>query len=499
VRGRRAARLLGLGLMALMPDARAELPAEGERITNADYALDLGQTPVLSGNRVTGLAGAFVAIGEGTDGSAQNPAAVALRTPWSTSHVDLDVGLGITVSSTIPDSDVFNSGQRVFTTSGGNQNFLFVGLALNVQIGRWGFGVASDIQQYTLSRGSTPTGNEQEDELAATFAVTHWTAAHAFHDGELLLGLGTRSITLNVNNANAPTGGEQDLFEALGAGYEAGVLFRPNDEQYRIGAAFRSAVTARASRGTRILYEDDPENMLVLPNRVTLPWELHAGVAVQLGPRPFNPEWLDPDRELAPIQRYLEWRERERERRRRAALRAAAVAHPGTSADAAPSVRALDAELETEAMLDALHLERAEEELGRKLASRYFGMDRFYLLLSASLQVLGPVGDAVGVESFLERQVQRSGRSASVSPRLGVETEAVPNWTRIRAGSYFEPTRFESNPNGARVHATLGLEQRLFPWTVFGLLSDNSIFRITGSLDVARDYIAWGVAIGMWH
>jgi hypothetical protein len=387
----------------------------------------------------------------------------------------------------------------VFTTSGGDQSFLFVGLALNVQIGRWGLGVASDLQQYALQRGTTPAGNEQEDELAATFAVTHWTAAHAFHEGQLLVGLGTRSITLNVNNANSPTGGEQDLFEALGAGYEAGVLFRPNNEQYRIGAAFRTAVTARAATGDKLLYADDPENVLVLPERVTLPWELHAGVAVQLGPRPFNPEWLHPDRELAPLRRYLEWRARERERRREAAVRAAARASGGGLPESAPSVRALEAELETEAVLDAIHLERAEEELGQKLAARYAGMDRFYLLLSASLQVLGAVEDAVGVESFLERQVQRSGRSTSLSPRLGVETEAVPSWTRIRAGSYYEPTRFESNPNGARVHATLGVEQRLFPWSIFGLLSESSIFRITGSLDVARDYISWGAAIGMWH
>jgi hypothetical protein len=109
------------------------------------------------------------------------------------------------------------------------------------------------------------------------------------------------------------------------------------------------------------------------------------------------------------------------------------------------------------------------------------------------------VKDALGVESFIERTVQRSGHEASWSPRVGVETEAIPNWTRLRAGTYLEPSRFETNPRGARAHGTLGFEQRLFPWEVFGLLPEGSIFRVSGCIDVAQAYFTWGIAIGMWH
>lgn len=492
-----ARRRLLFFLLAASASARAELPPEGTRITTSDYTIDLGQTPVLSGNRVTGLAGAFVAIGEGTDGSAQNPAATAQRAPWSTSHFDFDVGLGITISSTIPNSDLFNSGKRVLVTSGGDQSFTFLGLAANLQFGRWGFGVAADVQEYSLSRG-TVSGAEQADELAATFTVLHATAAYGFHDGQLLIGVGPRSITLNVNTTNtpdAPSDAERDLFEAVGVGAEAGVLIRPNDEQFRVGASFRTAVTATARRGNRTLYADDPENMLVLPERVTLPWDIHAGIAVQLGPRPFNPRWLDPSRELRPIRRYFDWRARERLRRRAATEERA----KREGVDPAPLLAALDEELEAEAARDEQRLSRTEEELEQKLRLRYLGMERFYVLVTASVQVLGPVSDAVGVESFLERRVQRSGQEPSISPRLGVETEAIPNFTRIRAGTYLEPSRFASNPNGSRLHGTFGVEQRLFPWDVFGLLPEGSVFRVTGSIDVARAYLTWGLAIGMWH
>lgn len=495
----RAARVLRAAFFIISPAAcprlaLAELPAEGTRITSSDYGIDLAQTPVLSGNRVTGLAGAFVAIAEGTDGSAQNPAAVAHRSAWSRNYFDIDVGLGVTLSSTIPDSDLFNSGKRVFDTSGGDQSFVFASLAANLQFGHWGFGLSVDLQDYSLRRGTTPAGGQQEDELAATVTITHATGAYGFMDGQVLVGVGTRSITLNVDNRNAPAGGEDDLFGAVGYGYQAGVLVRPNGSQFRLGASFRSAVTARAS-GQQVLYAGSPENELVMPDRVTLPWDLQAGFALQLGPRPFNPRWLNPAQELAEIRRYLEWRARERARRR-----VRAEKEPARSRlEAAARLGALDAELETEAALDALYRERCEAELATKLRERYAGMERFYLLVTASIEVLGAVQDAVGVESFLERQVQQSGRRASVSPRLGVETEAVPNWTRIRAGSYLEPSRFQSNPNGGRVHATVGLEQRLISWEMFGLLPEDSIFRVTGSADVARAYFTWGFAIGLWH
>ncbi|HET9958194.1 MAG TPA: hypothetical protein VFQ61_27050 [Polyangiaceae bacterium] len=489
---RRAAQALTAGLV-WTAQAGAQLPGNGERIRTHDYAIDLAQTAVLAGTRATGLAGAYVALGEGIDGTARNPAAVALRAPYSYDHLDYDLGVGVTLSSALAGSDVFNSGRRTVVSQNGEEALVFVNLAGTLQLGRWGFAISTDIQEYSLDRSTARTPNLQQDRLQARFAVTHGMIGYAFHQGELLVGLGIRTTALSVTNANAPQGADESLFNSQGQGFEAGILLRPNLSQYRIGVSLRSAVTARASPEARqLVYAGDPENELFLPKRVALPWELDVGYALQIGPRPLNPRWLDPRQELEPLRRYFAWRERERERRRRAA---ALDPEPGRET----AQRALEAELSTEAALDALELGRAEKELHARLRARYEGMERFHLLITGSLDILGPVEDAVGVESFLERSVQRSGTRVTFSPRLGLETEVIPNYTRFRAGAYIEPSRFPNNPHAERFHWTLGLDQRVLPWEVFGLWPEGSIWRVSGSLDMSRDYLSWGVALGMWH
>jgi hypothetical protein len=482
--------------LLLAGPAAAELPANGESIRTHDYTIDLTQTAVLAGTRVTGLSGAFVAIGEGIDGIAQNPGAVALRTPYSTDNVDYELGVGLTFSSSLARSDVFNSGRRTVLSPQGVDTLAFLNLAANLQVGRWGFGLSTDLQEYSLDRSSDPSASQQRDHLLARFAVTHATLGYAFHENQLLIGIGTRWSALNVVNSTAGAD-EQNLFAAIGSGVEAGVLVRPNDAQYRAGICIRSAVRSNASPSSRVrvAYAGDPENELFLPDQVQLPWELNAGFAVQFGARPFNPAWLEVGQELEPLRRYLDWRARERLRRHARALDQAKRA--GLELGAA--LDAFDGELRTEAAIDALHLARAERELRARLRRRYEAMDRFYVLVAASIDVLGPVTNGVGVEAFLERKVQRSGSEITVSPRLGIETEVVPHWTRLRAGSYIEPTRFEDNPHGSRAHWTVGFDQRLFPWEVFGLWAEGSIWRVSASLDVAREYFSWGVAIGMWH
>lgn len=495
-RTRALASALLLSALAAPGIARAELPASGARIRTHDYAIDLSQTPVLSSTRVTGLGGAFVAIGEGLDGTAQNPAAAAFRSPWSRDHFDYELGLGFMTSKSVSNSDLFNSGRRVRETTE-DERFVFVNVALALQFGRWGFAVTTDLQEYALEHGVAPAGGRVAERLVAEFSVTHAIAAYAFHDNQILIGAGQRSIALDVVNDSDGSGSGSELFGAFGLGFEAGLLIRPNDRPFRIGASVRSSVTAEASPSSRerILYDEDPDSALFLPDRVTLPWSVNAGLALQLGPRPLNPRFIDPLFELEELDRFLAYRERERERRRDLERRRARTA--GLDPEAA--VRSLDAELDAEATLDALHRERAARALDRKLEARYRALSRHHVLLTASLEVLGPVNDAVGIEAFLERRVQRSGRRPSLSPRFGVETEPIPNFLKLRAGTYLEPTRFDDNPDGSRLHATLGLDQRLLEWNVFGAFPDRSVFRVSGSIDVARDYFSWGAGVGVWH
>jgi hypothetical protein len=495
--------LVALGALWVAP-AVAQL-RDGATITTSRYTIDLYQGPVLAGTRVIGLGGAFVAIGEGVDGNSQNPAAPAVRTPESNSHIDYDLGFGLTFPATLKNSDFFNSGRRTNLASTSQtptnsifdqaratlslSGFAFLNAEANAQIGRWGFGLTADLQEYSLSRTTS-------DRLLAQIAVIHAQLAHAFADHQLMVGIGTRSVTMSVQNQNVSDAQQRTLFSTTGAGFETGFLWRPNEQHFRIGGAFRTAVTSRAADGAApILYQDDPDNQLYLPQEVSLPWDLNLGFAVQLGPRPFNPRWVDPEDELARLKRFLRWRELERERRRRFELARTEL----EQGDVQAAARALDVELSTEALLDEGTLERAELRLDQETLRKNLAQARFRMLVTTSLVITGMVPDAVGVESFLDRTVQRSGQRISLSPRIGVETETVPGWLTLRSGSYVEPSRFLSGNEGARVHLTLGLDQRLFPWRVFGLWPEGNIWRASGSLDAARNYFGWGVAIGVWH
>lgn len=479
--------------------ARATLPAEGEPIETNDYGIDLFQGPVLSANRVIGLAGAYVAIADGVEGSAINPAATAARTPYSYGHFDYDVGVGFTFPSALDNTDFWNSGRRTKLPKSESLGFLFLNLALDLQFGRWGFGLASDFQQYGLLRAQDPSQDVQRDRLVAQIATGRLQLAHAFASGQFLLGVGMRTTGLTVTNENPVDVGEEDLFSTVGTGFETGFIWRPNGWQIRIGGAYHGGFTTRASSESRtfVLYEDDPVNRLFLPARVSLPWDVNIGFAAQLGPRPLNPPWIDPSIVLEPMRRYLEWRAHERDRRLRQAE--SSGSRYETARDRRKRLRKLRAELRAEEDLDDRERERVEEDLQRRLRQRYLDQRRFYVLVTTSLMVSGAVDDAVGIESMLDRRVQRSGEHRSISPHLGVETEILPYWLKLRGGTYLEPTRFASNTKGARLHATFGFDQKVLGWDVFGAFPEGTEWRVSGSIDASRNYLGWGATIGVWR
>lgn len=498
MRFRQAARCL-LALAFASRAAHATLPAEGESILTNDYSIDVYQGPVLSANRVIGLGGAFVAIADGTEGQAINPAATAARTPYSYGHFDYDAAVGITFPSGIKNTDFWNSGNRTELPKTEGLNFLFLNLALQLQFGRWGFGLSTDFQQYSLRRGVDPTAGAEKDQLLGRIAIGHLQIAHSFLKGQLLLGMGLRTTGLSVTKQESGSFlGSQELFSTVGTGFETGFIWRPTDWQIRVGGAYRAGFNTRASpESTFVLYEDDLANRLYLPSRVTLPWDANVGFAAQLGPRPLNPRWIDPSSVLEPIRRYLEWRAHERERRLRDAE--VALSPFETERERRRRLRKLRAELRAEEDLDDAEQARVEKDLVRRLRARYHAQARFFVLVTTSLMISGTVDNAVGIESMLDRTVQRSGERLSVSPHLGVETELWPNWLKVRGGLYVEPSRFESNQKGSRLHATFGLDQKVFGWDVFGAWPPDAEWRVGGSIDASRSYLSWGISIGMWH
>ena len=120
--------------------------------------------------------------------------------------------------------------------------------------------------------------------------------------------------------------------------------------------------------------------------------------------------------------------------------------------------------------------------------------DETSTILAADVIVSGPVSGGAGLEAFLQKRLQPSGQTPSVSVRLGAEYEWAPGWFRIRGGTYWEPPRFE-NVDG-RLHLTLGFDLRLFSFSFWG-----SPYRMRLSLagDAARQYGNTVLSLGFWH
>lgn len=127
----------------------------------------------------------------------------------------------------------------------------------------------------------------------------------------------------------------------------------------------------------------------------------------------------------------------------------------------------------------------------------YLALPRQKLLFTTSFLLSGPVSNAIGVEAFLAQKVERSGARPSLTPRAGIEAEPIQGWLQVRAGGYLEPSRYEGKKS--RMHGTLGVEAKLFPWSVFGLLDEDTWWRASGFVDRSSLYLSWGVSVGIWH
>lgn len=119
--------------------------------------------------------------------------------------------------------------------------------------------------------------------------------------------------------------------------------------------------------------------------------------------------------------------------------------------------------------------------------------DERALTLATDLVITGPSERGYGLEAFGMRELQRSGRATVTSIRGGAELEWLPGRLRVRAGSYWEPARFEGVRG--RLHGTFGADLRVLELYLFGLRRG----RISATADVAPRYRNIALSIGFWH
>jgi hypothetical protein len=399
--------LLSLFVFSIAPAAWAQ---EGPSIDSV--------RGIISGStRYVGFGGAFVAIADDTEGVPSNPAAVAVRLPYSWRAVDYGVGADVSVGAWLPRNDIYN---QPSSDPAGKSSALVGSLAAIMYYRHLGFGIAAEARRNEASRSDAAQGVGLD--LAANFGTVHAALAHGFLDGQLQLGAGPRFVGFSLSK-NGPL--------AAGVGFEAGVIVKPTGLQYRVGGAFKSAVNATL-----------PSDGQGPGSNAYLPWEAAFGFAYQIGARLLNPSFVTTgDR----VRRNVRGRT------------------PSTA-----------------------DYRTAERELYEEYQKR----ERWYLLLSSELSLIEG-GGRVGLS-------ERTAKSRPiVSPRFGAESEVIPHYLKLRAGVYYEPSR--TADSHSRLHATGGLDVKLFRFGLFGLLEPFDYWQLSLAADVARSYLNTSFSLGFWY
>lgn len=479
---RRVAR--GLAFLVGLGSVRAAYAQAGSQFLRDNrYAVEFFQGPLLAPIRVSGLGGAYVASAEGVEGAAVNAASPAVRDPHSHRWFDIDVNLSVALPGAFARTDFDNRGNR----GGRVADFVNLNVGTTLQFGAAGGTVTGDLQQYSL----TPEGSGGQP-LTLRLGRFRVLGALSLARGQLSLGAGVRAVTLQI--LSGLTGG--DIFAAAGGGPEIGALFLPTGRPFRLGATFRAPqfLTAVTSDRAEVLNNGVRSvSGFVVPERVLMPWETEFGVAYQLGPRPLNPGWINPnDHEREARERILSERE---QRRSRTAARLATFpeALRGAETKLAERDEASETAREDERLRD---LSVALREMRR---ARYENWPRERLLLLASALVTAPTGAserAISVSGFLDQKLEYVGRTLSVTPRFGLEGEPIFHWLKTRVGTYIEPSRYDFGTS--RQHFTFGAEAKTIDFDGFGLLSPTT-WRASFFVDVAPRYFNGGIGIGTWH
>jgi hypothetical protein len=360
-------------------------------------------------------------------------------------------------------------------------DFVDLNFGLTLQFGELGVAATGDLEQFTLTKSAVG---------GLTMDIGRWKAlgAYGLFDGQLVVGGGARILTMQIAENGGPT-----LLTMQGVAPDVGALWMPTGMQLRLGAAARAAVTSRPF-GSESVTEDKSgvrrAGNYVLPEEVTLPWEVEFGGAYQLGPRPVNPGWENPRDQDAWLRQRIEDRRSER-----------ALLHEDELGALPPEARAarkrvIEADEAEQRAIEDHELEVLDKRLYAQRKARYENWPREKILLLASVLFSGASSNAVSLQGFLDQRAESVGRTLTVTPRLGMEGEPLRDLLTLRVGTYVEPSRYQEGT--PRQHFTFGGDIRLFPLNFWGLLPPAT-WKLAFFIDLAPRYENYGIGIGNWH
>ncbi|CAN5788613.1 hypothetical protein BH09MYX1_BH09MYX1_65660 [soil metagenome] len=427
------------------------------------------------------LGGAYVGIAEGVDGNTVNVATTGVREAFSFRNIEVDVTGSVYFPGAFAGTDFENRGGVEARRTSGVENFLYANAGAMIAIGPVGGAFTLDYQSFTVRPADAGSASLDLKILRANLQV-----AYGFFHHQLSIGVGIQGVTSYL------TEGGRALTPASGVSPTAGVLLRLDGQPWRFGATIRGpVVSGNGGSGTVDANGVRSASGYVLPDAIVVPAQLEAGVAIQLGPRPLNPRWIDPTIQEAPLLARIAKDQSERK-----------ADHERQVEDAQPKDRGalrerLDAEERAIEKIEDEYVDAEKERLIQERKARYENWPRPHVLVVASAVITAPISDGVAISSFLEQRRESYGRSFSVSPHYGLEGEPIPDWVRVRLGGYLEPSLFEDGR--ARQHFTFGSDFKLFAWDVFGLLPKGTTWQLAFGVDLAPRYSNWGVGIGVWH
>ena len=432
-----------------------------------DAEVDLFQGPLLAPLRVLALGGAYGGYGEDLAGMVSNAASTAVRPLREVRHVEF----GASGSVSIP-IDLFENND--FDNSGDLDNdytdFVYVTGGLVLKVGNFGLGATSEIQRYEIAgTDGNPAGSP------VTFSKTRVQAAWGGLGGQLNVGGGVRFTTMGIEIE-----GQQILY--AGAAPELGLLIKPVSVPFRFGVTYRLATIAQET-----IAAEEPLP-LRLPDSVVSPWELETGISFQLGPRPFNIFFSDPEDADDAAERAVSAAQRAR-------MRARSFEIDGEVATAR------EENLRT---LEGAALARLERRLLDERDDAIADLPRERVLVLLSVLTTGSVENGVSIDTFLSQANEslgpnavsaRSGGAVNFSPRFGIEAEAIPNWLILRGGSYYEPSRFGGV---GRQHFTFGTSLRVFSASFWGLFPEWP-YSLDAAMDLAPRYESISASIALFR
>lgn len=440
--------------------------------------------PLLAPTRTTGLGGAYIGYAEGVEGISTNPAAPAVREPFSLDTVDADGTITLTLPGFYAGTDFENRGENAKRTSL-YDNFLVLGAAGLVQIGPWGAAASTDGQSFRIGAGGA-----DGQSISMQLFRTSITLARSFFHNQLSIGLGMRAVTMLMNEDQSPVG---SLLTMAGVSPQLGLLIKPEGQRFRFGAAARAPVDAVGQGGPRSSFDARGVAVadgFVLPQRVVLPAEFEGGISVQVGPRPINPGWQDPsEQEGAAVARI------EADREARARRDSEAIdALPEGAREAKRQELAREEKAIRE--VEDVRLSYAKALLREARETRFSNLPRARILVVVSALVTAPVNRAVAVSGFVSQQYVPYGQSWTVTPRFGLESEPLIDRLTLRVGGYVEPARFDDAT--PRQHLTFGGDVKLFTFDFFGY-GPKQTYKLGVGVDLAPRFTDWGFALGVWH